>query len=164
MNTPQAPVPIFVVENANVFVKMLDYIFSKDIVFKFYEFKTEEECLKSLDINPAVVIIDHSLSGTMNASDTIQQIKSYDANIHIIALLDSTEEKLAAKLLNAGASDYVFKDTQGIEMVNSKLDAYLEKRNVKKPFFIKEVKPSLKSVGYFLLILIALSLGVYYYK
>ncbi|MCW3078204.1 MAG: sigma-54-dependent Fis family transcriptional regulator [Bacteroidetes bacterium] len=164
MNITQAPVPIFVVENSNVFVKMLDYIFSKDIVFKFYEFKSEEECLKNLDKNPAVVIIDHALSGIMNASDTIQQIKSYDANIHIIALLNSTEEKLAAKLLNAGASDYVFKDTQGIEVINSKLETFLEKRNVKKPFFIKEVKPSLKSVGYFLLILIALSLGVYYYK
>ncbi|MBA3664934.1 MAG: response regulator [Bacteroidetes bacterium] len=164
MNTPQPPIPIFVVENDNIFVKMLDYIFSKDIVFKFYEFKSEEDCLKNLSLKPEVVILDHSLSGVMNGSDTIRQIKKNNSRAHIIILMNSNDEKLASKLLNAGASDYVFKDTQGPDEIIRRLEAFLSRKNVTKPFFIPQGKPSLKSVGYFLLILLALSLGVYFYK
>jgi DNA-binding NarL/FixJ family response regulator len=164
MNVQQPPIPIFIVENDNLFVKMLDYICSKDIVFKFYDYKSEEECLKNLSLKPSVVVLDHSLSGIMNSSDTIRAIKKNNWRTHIILLLESKDEKLASKLLNAGANDYVFKDADVINKIEKKLDEYLEKKDVKKPFFIPEIKPSLKTVAYFLLILLALSVGVYCYK
>lgn len=159
----QPPIPIFVVENDNLFVKMLDYIFSKDIVFKFYDFKSEEDCLSNLHLKPEVIVLDHALSAAMNDSESIRKIKKHNPHVYIIVLLDNKDEKLASKLLNAGAGDYVFKE-EGIEAINSKLEAYLSRKKVKKPFFIPEIKPNLKTVGYFLLILLALSLGVYYYK
>ncbi|MGZ4090560.1 MAG: response regulator [Bacteroidia bacterium] len=159
----QPPIPIFVVENDNIFVKMLDYIFSKDIVFKFYDFKSEEDCIKNLDLKPDVIILDHALSGAMNDSEAIRRVKKKNSRIYIIVLLESRDEKLASKLLNAGASDYVFKE-DGIEEINKKLELYLSQKKVKKPFYIPDIKPTLKTVGYFLLILLALSLGVYCYK
>ncbi|MGZ3899374.1 MAG: response regulator [Bacteroidia bacterium] len=159
----QPPIPIFVVENDNIFVKMLDYIFSKDIVFKFYDFKSEEDCIENLDLKPDVIILDHALSGAMNDSEAIRRVKKKNSRIYIIVLLESRDEKLASKLLNAGASDYVFKE-DGIEEINKKLELYLSQKKVKKPFYIPDIKPTLKTVGYFLLILLALSLGVYCYK
>ncbi|MGZ4097874.1 MAG: response regulator [Bacteroidia bacterium] len=159
----QPPTPIFVVENDNIFVKMLDYIFSKDIVFKFYDFKSEEDCIKNIDLKPDVIILDHALSGAMNDSEAIRRVKKKNSRIYIIVLLESRDEKLASKLLNAGASDYVFKE-DGIEEINKKLELYLSQKKVKKPFYIPDIKPTLKTVGYFLLILLALSLGVYCYK
>lgn len=164
MNTIQQPVSIFVVENDNLFVKMLDYIFSSDIVFKFHDFKSEEECLKNLDIDPSVIILDHALSGIMNGSDTIRAIKKEHPQTHIIILLDRGNENLASKLLNAGANDYLFKEPNLAEALIEKLESHLRAKNVKRPFFIKNVKPSLKMLGYFFLILFILSLGVYYYK
>jgi len=163
MDKAQPPIPIFVVENDNIFVKMLDYIFSKDIVFKFYEFKSEKECVNNLDLKPEVVILDHALSGVMNDSEIIRQIKKRNRQTHIIVLLENKDEKLASKLLNTGANDYVFKQ-DGVDEIIKKLDLYLARKKVKKPFFIPEIKPSLKTVGYFLLVLLALSAGVYYYK
>ena len=163
MDKPQPPIPIFVVENDNIFVKMLDYIFSKEIVFKFYEFKSEEECLNNLNLKPEVIILDHGLSEVMNDSEIIRQIKKRNRNAHVIVLLENRDEKLASKLLNAGADDYVFKD-EGVEEIIKKLELFLARKKVKKPFFIPEIKPSLKTVGYFLLLLLALSLGVYCYK
>jgi DNA-binding NarL/FixJ family response regulator len=164
MNLQQPPIPIFIVENSGIFVKMLDYICSKEIVFKFYDYKSEESCLSDLKRNPSVVILDHSLSGIMNSSDTIRAIKKNNPKTHIILLLESKNKKLASKLMNAGANDYVFKDTQGVEEIEKKLDAYLDKKDVKRPFYIPEIKPTLKTVAYFILILLALSVGVYCYK
>ncbi len=164
MNPSQPTVPIFIVENDMIFEKMLDYIFSKDIVFKFHEFKTEEACIQNLTLKPEVIILDHSLSGIMNGSDTIREIKKRNHNTHIIILLDESDSKLASKLLNAGANDYVFKGSKCENELTKKLDKYLSKKNVKKPFYIPEGKPSLKMLGYFFLVLLILSLGVYFYK
>lgn len=166
MNVQQPPVPIFVVEHGEIFVKMLDYICTKDIVFKFYDFKTEQECLTNLTLNPAVVILDHSLSQTINSSDTIRAIKKNNPKTHVIILLESKNENLASKLLNAGANDYLVKDDKPnvVGEIEKKLDDYLAKKDVKRPFFIPEIKPSLKTVAYFILILLALSLGLYCYK
>lgn len=164
MNPSQPPVPIFIVENNGIFEKMLDYIFSKDIVFKFHEFKSEEDCVKNLHIKPEVIVLDHSLSGIMNGSDTIREIKKQNYNTHIIILLDESDSKLAPKLLNAGANDYIFKGRECASELAKRLDKYLAKKNVKKPFYIKDVKPSLKILGYFFLVLLLLSLGVYFYK
>lgn len=161
MTIQQPPITIFVVENSGIFVKMLDYICSKEIVFKFYDFKSEADCLANLNLNPSVIVLDHSLSEVMNGSDTIKSIKRKNPKAHIVVLLESGNEKLASKLMNAGAHDYVFKDNDCVATLSGKLDTYLANKNVKRPFYIPEIKPSLKSVGYFLLILLALSAGVY---
>jgi DNA-binding NarL/FixJ family response regulator len=164
MNQTQQPVPIFIVENANIFERMLDYIFSKDIVFKFHEFKNEAACLENLHLKPEYIVLDHSLSGVMNGSDTIREIKRQQPESKILILLAKEDEKLAAKLLNAGANDYLIKNENLIKNIEIKLDEHLSAKKVKKPFFVRDSKPSLKVLGYFFLLLALLSLGVYYYK
>lgn len=164
MNTKQTAVSIFVVENDNLFVKMLDHIFTSDMVFEFYDYKSEQEALNNMNMNPSVFILDHALSGIMNGSDTIRAIKNEHPETHIILLLDKNDEKLASKLLNAGANDYLFKGPDLLEELNKKLDTHLSAKNVKRPFYIKNGKPSLKMLGYFFLLLFILSMSLYFYK
>jgi DNA-binding NarL/FixJ family response regulator len=155
---------IFIVENDRYYVNMLDYIFSKNILFRFLDFKTGEDCLKSMHLNPAVVVLDYSLPG-MNGYETLEEIKEQNPDTHVIMLLSESDGRLPAEFLNAGADDYVLKDGNEITKIISKIEDRLETESSETGLHKKAVLPSLKKkIYYALIILLLLTVGVYYYQ
>ncbi len=160
----KVPLHIFVVENDNLFVRILDYVFSKDILYRFLDFKSGEDCLKNLHLNPELVILDFSLPG-MNGYETLLELKEQHPAVHVIMLLSENDKRLPAEFLNAGAADYVIKDGSQEQKVTEKIETFLARENVFRQVSRMSRRPSLrKKIYYAVLIALLLSAGVYYYQ
>jgi DNA-binding NarL/FixJ family response regulator len=160
----KVPLHIFIVENCGLFVRLLDYVFSKHILYRFLDFKSGEDCLKNLHINPELVILDYSLPG-MNGLETLQELKEQHPAAHVIMMLSEEDRRLPAEFLNAGAADYVIKDGREEQVLIEKIETYLAKEKVFRQIRSLQKRPLVpRKLYYALLILILLSAGIYYYQ
>ncbi|MBC8035002.1 MAG: response regulator [Chitinophagaceae bacterium] len=82
---------IFIVEDNLIYqqliAKELEPI-SADVHF----FTRGESCVEALELNPAIVVLDFNLAGSMNGLDTLKSIRSFNPSIY--ALLFSNQEGL----------------------------------------------------------------------
>ena len=158
------PLHIFIVENDRLFVRMLDYVFSKDILYRFLDFKSGEDCLKNLHLAPELIVLDQSLPG-MNGYETLQEIREQHPQAHVVVLLSENDGRLPAEFLNAGAADYVLKDGTEDQQVIAKVEAFLSRERVYRELRKMTRRPTLrKKIYYALLIIILLSIGAFYYQ
>ena len=125
------PRHIFIVEDNEIYSMMLDYILSKDSMYRFVSFKSGEECIKNLYLRPDVIILDYGLPG-MNGYETLLEIKKYDPAIHVVMLTTHREPGLEKKLLEAGADDFVQKQGHGELQVIQKIEAILAHDRMEK--------------------------------
>jgi DNA-binding NtrC family response regulator len=120
---------VFIVEDSELYSMMLDYTLSNDISIKFMRFKTGEECLQNLHLDPMVILLDYWLPG-INGMDTFKEIKKNDPEIPVIILTNDKDLELASKLLIEGVSDYFNKDDESIneikEIINVEFNKILE--------------------------------------
>ena len=160
----KVPLHIFVVENNGLFVRMLDYVFSKDILYRFLDFKSGEDSLKNLHLAPELILLDYALPG-MNGFETLQEIREHHPAAHVIILLSTDDGRLPAEFLNAGAADYVMKDGTEDEQVIEKVEAFLSRERVYRELQDMTRRPTLKKkIYYAIIILLLLSAGIYYYQ
>nr|MBA3972256.1 response regulator [Bacteroidota bacterium] len=89
-------------------------------------FKSGEECLSNLYMNPDVIILDYGLPG-INGYNTLLEIKRQRPNTHVIILSSNKDKYLAAKLLSAGADDYILKQGRGESQIIKRIDEVLSK-------------------------------------
>lgn len=160
---PKLPCHIFIVENNGLFVKLLDYIFSKNILYRFLDFKSGEDCLKNLHLKPEIVVIDYTLPG-MNGFETLQELKEQKPDAHVIILLSKEDGRLPAEFFNAGAAECVIKDGNEEEALKERIENFLKKTSGSNGKKKSGMIFARKKLYYALLILILLSLGVYYYQ
>lgn len=157
------PKHVFIVEDNELYAMMLDYILSKDSIYEFVSFKSGEECIQNLYLNPDIIILDYGLPG-INGYETLVEIKKHNPNIHVVMLSNNTDAKLAVKLIKAGADDYVLKQDQGETQIIEKIETILNKQTFetidRKRIRTKSI---VASSFYFLLLLIALTLGIVFF-
>jgi DNA-binding NarL/FixJ family response regulator len=115
---------IFIVEDNEIFSMMLDYILSKDTVYTFVSFKSGEECIANMYMRPDIIILDYGLPG-MNGYETLMEIKRRHPSTHVIILSSNKDKSLAAKLLSAGADDYILKQGHGETQLIKRIEAVL---------------------------------------
>ena len=115
MNT-QEEVKIFIVEDEPFFANLINY----DLEANYYKgikvFFTGEECIENLHLKPKVVILDHSLPG-MSGLEVLQQIKTFDPNIHVVFLSGQTGADVAIGAFKMGAHDFIVKNENSFEEV-----------------------------------------------
>ena len=160
----RSPLHIFIVENDKLFVRLLNYVFSKSILYRFLDFKFGEDALKHLDLNPELIILDYSLPG-MNGLETLLEIREQQPSAHVIMLLKEDDKRLPAEFLNAGAADYVIKDGNEENALIEKIETFLSKEKVFREIEKLQKRPfTRKKLYYAIIILILLSLGFYCYQ
>ena len=115
---------IFIVDDNEIYSMMLDYILSKNSIYKFVSFKSGEECIENLYLNPAIVILDYGLPG-INGYETLLKIKKYNSKIHVVILTSHEDETLKKKLLAADADDVVLKQGRGETQIIEKIEEIL---------------------------------------
>lgn len=135
---------VFIVEDNEMYSIMLDYTLSNDSIVKFMCFKTGEDCLENLNLNPMMIILDYWLPG-MNGLETFKKIRLKNPKIPVIILTQDHDLEIATKLLNAGVNDYFNKGDGSIleikNLINKKLSLVIEKeeaqtRRLRALFFI----------------------------
>jgi CheY-like chemotaxis protein len=152
---------IFIVEDNQTYSMMLDYILSKDSIYKFSSFRSGEECLRNLYQDPDAIILDYALPG-MNGYDVLLEIKKYNPAIHVLILTGNNDMKLAKKLLQAGADDYILKQDHGEKLIIEKIEALLSTdQNIKVN---TEKKMFLRRLLYVVLAVSMVMVGMLFYK
>jgi CheY-like chemotaxis protein len=156
------PKHIFIVEDNQIYSMMLDYILSKDSIYQFVSFKSGEECLENLYLNPDIIILDYGLPG-MNGYETLLEIKKRNQKIHVVVLTHYDDKELKQKMLDAGADDFILKQGHGEHQVIERIEEILVKDEAEKnPPIIKE-KPFSK-IMYMVLFFVLLLVGFYVVK
>ena len=106
-------VKIFLVDDDVDFLKLLkiQLLQQHDIVIE--TFSTGELCIEHLSSNPDIIIVDYNLDsiekGAMNGIETLDKIKSLNADIPVIMLSAQDEIDIALKCMSHKAFDYVVK-------------------------------------------------------
>jgi DNA-binding NarL/FixJ family response regulator len=153
------PKHIFIVEDNEIYSMMLDYILSKDSIYQFVSFKSGEECIANLHLNPDVIILDYGLPG-MNGYETLLEIKKKNPKIHVVMLSNNDDRKLMKKLLEAGADDYVLKQGHGENQIIEKIENILSRDESQKNGLQLKKNPMAKAM-YFVLVVTLIALGIF---
>ncbi len=110
----ERPKKIFLVDDDEMLSAALTDFLTRKAAHKISVFHTGEECLKHLDENPEVIILDFYLNTVQKDAATgleiLQAIRKNYPKIPVIMLSSQEKYSLAVKTIQHGAIQYVIKD------------------------------------------------------
>jgi two-component system response regulator AtoC len=122
---------IFIVEDNEMYSFFLDFTLSNKSTCRFIRFKTGEECIENLYLNPIMVILDYGLPG-INGEETFKKIREYNPEIPVVIHTGNKDVHLALKLLNDGVSNYILKEGNAISEIEKIVNIISEQTKKKK--------------------------------
>lgn len=102
------PFKIFVVEDNELYNRLLVHTLSLNPDFEIKSFFSAKEFISHLHENPDVVTLDYRLPDS-NGIELLQKIKNNNQETEVIIISEQDEIKTAVELLKAGAYDYIVK-------------------------------------------------------
>ena len=106
-------IKLFLVDDDAVFLKSLEIEFLQHADFTIETYSSGELCLKNLNHNPDVIILDYHLDGidksAMNGLETLDKIKVINPDIPVIMLSSQDKIDVAINCMHHRAIDYVVK-------------------------------------------------------
>ena len=106
-------IKLFLVDDDALYLKSLEIEFLQHADFMIKIFPTGELCMENIAENPDVVILDYQLDGidktAMNGIDTLDKIKSFNADIPVVMLSSQDKIDVAIDCMHHNATDYVVK-------------------------------------------------------
>lgn len=104
---------VFLVDDDVVFLKLLEIEFMEHAEFMISTFVSGEQCLKHLDHEPDIIILDYKLDGVdrsaMNGIETLDRIKASHPDIPVVMLSSQDKIEVAVDCMHHHALDYVVK-------------------------------------------------------
>jgi two-component system OmpR family response regulator len=105
---------IFLVDDDPMFTMALENQLEQKFKAKYSKFSTGEECLKNLDQNPKIVVLDYFLNSespdAMNGIEVLKEIKSNIPEAMVIILSAQDKMGVAMNAIKSGALDYIIKN------------------------------------------------------
>jgi two-component system, OmpR family, response regulator len=112
---------IFIVEDEEMMAEALKDFITTKTQHEVEVFGTGEECLKNLDKNPDIIILDYFLDtvvkGAANGIQILEAIKNRNKNVQVIMLSSQEQYGVAMKTIIKGAEQYVIKDTEAFNKI-----------------------------------------------
>ncbi len=106
-------IKLFLVDDDAVFLKSLEIEFLHHGDFVIETFATGELCIEKLSNKPDIIILDYHLDGidktAINGVETLDKIKSYNAEIPVVMLSSQDKIEVAISCMHHKAFDYVVK-------------------------------------------------------
>ena len=104
---------IFLVDDDALYLKSLEIEFHQSGSFEIETYPTGEECIKNLNHDPAIIILDYHLDGieksAMNGIETLDKIKASFPDLPVIMLSSQDKIDVAIDCMHHKAFDYVVK-------------------------------------------------------
>jgi len=120
---------IFLVDDDTLFQTTLAHHLAIKKGYEVTSFSTGEECLKNLDQEPEVIILDYNLDATqegiINGLTVLRITKRRKPNVHVIVLSGVEDASIVAKLLYNGAFNYVMKGEDAFNRTDHAIEAAL---------------------------------------
>ena len=129
-------IKLFLVDDDAVFLKSLEIEFLQHADFTIHTFATGELCIKSLDEQPDVIILDYHLDGidkkAMNGMETLDKIKSFNQDIPVVMLSSQDKIDVAISCMHHKAFDYVVKSETAFVRLQKNITAYFHYEKIEK--------------------------------
>ena len=125
METTHKPLSVFLVDDDKMYLLSLQHKLIKQFKsINFFTFASGEECLKNIDQNPDIVVLDYYMNSeapdAMNGLQVLKKIKSISNEIRVVMLSAQDKLDVAVDSIKAGAYEYVVKsETAFIRLQNT---------------------------------------------
>jgi two-component system, OmpR family, response regulator len=107
-------IKLFLVDDDAVFLKASEINFRQHADFEIETFPTGELCVKNLNHDPDIIILDYHLNGfdqyAMNGLLTLDKIKRFNSDIPVIMLSSQDKIETAVNCMRHRAYSYLVKD------------------------------------------------------
>jgi len=105
---------IFFVDDDKMILNLLEYTFQSRQDYDVVTFQTGEECLKNLEQDPKLIVLDHILSGPgqdcLSGLETLIEIRKMDQDVPVVILTGQGDDSLLSEFMENGANRYLTKD------------------------------------------------------
>ena len=106
-------ITVFLIDDDAMYLNALCHLISNidPARIKLKTFNTGEDCLKELNLNPDIVILDYYLNSitpnALNGMEILKKIKERKSFVHVVLL--SGKKRMTVEMFQEGAYDYVNK-------------------------------------------------------
>lgn len=107
---------VSIVDDSEMYSTMVKYMLSKDKEIETIAFTNAEDFIMDFKHKPDVIILDHNLEG-MNGLSALTTLKNLHKGTPIIILSSQTDIDIVIDYMNNGATDYIVKNTDGLDLV-----------------------------------------------
>lgn len=132
----QAKIKLFLVDDDAVYLKALEIEFLHHGDFDIETYPTGELCIKNLNKNPDVIILDFHLDGiiktAMNGLETLDEIKHYNTDIPVIMLSSQDKIDVAVSCMHHKAFDYVVKSETAFVRLQKAIETIFKYQKLEK--------------------------------
>ena len=111
---------VFLVEDDEIFAFLVQNRIQKMPGIDLETFSLGQDALDSLDKNPDVVFLDYSLP-VMDGLEVLKSIKAANSQIRVVMLSGLEWQQVVDECLQAGAEDFIQKDSHVAQKVHDKL-------------------------------------------
>ena len=160
MQTNKEPL-IFVVEDNQVYNKLVVSYLKSNKFTNVKDFLSGEECIKHLDEAPDVIIQDYILDG-INGIEVLKHAKKKDPRIEFIFLSGQDSIDVAINSMKYGAYDYIVKDQMALKKLVNKINKILTVRKLEKSNKRYRMGVIMFFVALLVIILLLISLNVFF--
>jgi DNA-binding NtrC family response regulator len=122
---------VFIVEDDEFLGSIMKRTLEKIADAEVYLFKTPQECLDSLHLNPDIVSIDYYLPG-MTGMEMMEKIRNYNNTINCIIVSGQEKVDIVLELYKKGAMDYIMKDDNAVANLENSVKKIFDNLRLKK--------------------------------
>jgi len=115
---------VFIVEDNDLYSMMLDYNISNESIAQCMCFRTGEEAVQALNMDPMLIVLDYILPG-MNGKETLRRIKAIKPNIPVVMLSVKKDRNLIRELFREGAYDYLVKEKSSVKKLKRIINSFV---------------------------------------
>ncbi len=125
------PFQIFIVEDDDWYSEILGYHLSLNPDYQVTRFASGKEVLCALNKKPDLITIDFSMP-QYRGDKLLEKIKQINPDIPVIVISSQEDISVAVKLLKMGATDYIVKDNNTIDLLWNAILKVRENKALKK--------------------------------
>lgn len=111
---------VFLVEDDEIFAFLVENKLNKMEGVDLSTFQMGQDCIDELDSGPDVVFLDYSLP-VMNGLEVLRLIKDHRPSTRVVMLSGLEWQQVVDECLDAGAEDFIQKDSAVASKVHGKL-------------------------------------------
>ena len=115
-----AKIKVFIVDDDPSFIKLFEHLLDETKLTPYETYQSGEACLQNIHIKPKLVLLDFSLGG-LNGLDVLKLIKEQSPKTDVIMLTGVEDDTVKQKCLEAGATTYIHKDSDGLERLRDEV-------------------------------------------
>ncbi len=133
---------IFLVDDNELFAYMLAESLTHQYGFEIRVFHRGEDMLPHMEERPDIILLDYQLNSlyldSLNGGQILKLVKKFPFHTYVVMVSSHEDLENSLRLLELGASDYIFKNTECVEqtaktLLQLKELIYLKKKARKSP-------------------------------